>query len=135
MNELPIRRPQKAVLIGPIQQENLALQYLAASARRAGHLVEVVSYNDRAELDQAVEQAPETVAWVDTNCRSAGIGCVDCKKKRLERLLPEQEKMRERREKLLARPGEVEELVQLGNSKARAVAQRTMEQVRAAMKL
>jgi tryptophanyl-tRNA synthetase len=77
----------------------------------------------------------ETVAWVDTNCRTAGIGCVDCKKKLLERLLPEQEKMRERREKLLARPGEVEELVQLGNAKARAVAQRTMEEVRAAMKL
>jgi tryptophanyl-tRNA synthetase len=77
----------------------------------------------------------ETVGWVDTNCRSAGIGCVDCKKKLLERLLPEQEKMRERREKLLARPGEVEELVQLGNAKARAVAQRTMEEVRAAMKL
>jgi len=77
----------------------------------------------------------ETVGWVDTNCRSAGIGCVDCKKKLLERLLPEQEKMRERRERLLARPGEVEDLVQLGNSKARAVAQRTMEEVRAAMKL
>jgi tryptophanyl-tRNA synthetase len=77
----------------------------------------------------------ETVAWVDTNCRSAGIGCVDCKKKLLERLLPEQEKMRERRERLLARPQEVEELVQLGNSKARAAAQRTMDEVRAAMKL
>lgn len=77
----------------------------------------------------------ETVGWVDTNCRSAGIGCVDCKKKLLERLLPEQEKMRERRDRLLARPGEVEELVQLGNAKARAVAQRTMEEVRAAMKL
>jgi tryptophanyl-tRNA synthetase len=82
-----------------------------------------------------IYSTPETVAWVDTNCRTAGIGCVDCKKKLLERLLPEQEKMRERREKLLARPGEVEELVQLGNSKARAVAQRTMEEVRAAMKL
>ncbi|MBK8255496.1 MAG: B12-binding domain-containing radical SAM protein [Polyangiaceae bacterium] len=51
------RRLQKAVLIGPIQQENLALQYLAASARRAGHQVEVVAYNDRAELDQTVERA------------------------------------------------------------------------------
>src|SRR5512144_1673960 len=82
-----------------------------------------------------IYSTPETVGWVDVNCRSAGIGCVDCKKKLLERLLPEQEKMRERREALLARPGEVEELVQLGNSKARAVAQRTMEEVRAAMKL
>ena len=82
-----------------------------------------------------IYSTPETIGWVDRECRVAGIGCVDCKKKLLERLLPEQEKMRERREKLLARPQEVEELVELGNSKARAVAQRTMEDVRAAMKL
>jgi tryptophanyl-tRNA synthetase len=77
----------------------------------------------------------ETVAWVDANCRSAGIGCVDCKKKLLEKLEPDQERMRERREALLARPGDLDELVQLGNAKARAVAQATMAQVRAAMKL
>jgi anaerobic magnesium-protoporphyrin IX monomethyl ester cyclase len=49
-------KPQKAVLVGPIQQENLALQYLAASARRAGHEAVVIAYNDRAELDAAVAQ-------------------------------------------------------------------------------
>ncbi len=77
----------------------------------------------------------ETCQWVDTNCRSAGIGCVDCKKKLLERLEPEQEKMRARREALLARPKDLDDLVQLGNGKARARAQATMAQVRAAMKL
>ncbi|HSD19916.1 MAG TPA: tryptophan--tRNA ligase [Anaeromyxobacter sp.] len=82
-----------------------------------------------------VTSAPETVTWVDENCRTAGIGCVDCKKKLLERLLPEQERMRERREALLARPGDVDALVQLGTSKARAVAARNMEEVRGAMKL
>jgi tryptophanyl-tRNA synthetase len=82
-----------------------------------------------------IYSSPETVGWVDENCRSAGIGCVDCKKKLLERLGPEQEKMQARRETLLARPQELEELVQLGNAKARAVAQRTMLDVRAAMKL
>jgi len=78
---------------------------------------------------------PETVTWVDTNCRSAGIGCVDCKKKLLEKLEPDQERMRERREALLARPQDLDDLVQLGNQKARAVAGQTMEQVRHAMKL
>ena len=77
----------------------------------------------------------DTVAWVDQNCRTAGIGCVDCKRKLLERLGPDQERLRERREALLARPGDVEELVQLGTKKARTVAARTMEEVRAAMKL
>lgn len=49
-------RAQRAVLVGPIQQENLALQYLAAAARRAGHEAEVIAYNDRADLDAAVER-------------------------------------------------------------------------------
>jgi tryptophanyl-tRNA synthetase len=77
----------------------------------------------------------DTIAWVDTNCRTAGIGCVDCKRKLLEKLLPQQEEMRARREALLARPQELDELVQLGTRKARGVAERTMAQVRAAMKL
>jgi tryptophanyl-tRNA synthetase len=76
-----------------------------------------------------------TVDWVDQNCRTAGIGCVDCKRKLLEKLGPEQERLRARREALLARPGEVEELVELGTRRARGVAARTMEEVRAAMKL
>ncbi len=82
-----------------------------------------------------VTSDPETIAWADQNCRIAGIGCVDCKKKLLEKLLPAQEKIRERRESLLARPKDVDELVQLGTRKARTVAQRTMEEVRQAMKL
>jgi tryptophanyl-tRNA synthetase len=82
-----------------------------------------------------VYSTPETIAWMYEGCRSAGIGCVDCKKKLLEKLGPAQEALRERREALLARPQEVEELVQLGTRKARAAAARTMEEVRAAMKL
>ncbi len=77
----------------------------------------------------------ETCGWVDTNCRTAGIGCVDCKKKLLERLEPEQERMRAKREALLARPKDLDDLVQLGNQKARTRAQATMAEVRAAMKL
>jgi tryptophanyl-tRNA synthetase len=77
----------------------------------------------------------EAVSWVDQNCRTAGIGCVDCKRKLLERLEPDQERMRARREALLARPGDLDDLVRLGNQKARAVAEETMEHVRAAMKL
>jgi tryptophanyl-tRNA synthetase len=82
-----------------------------------------------------VYSTPETLAWMYEGCRSAGIGCVDCKKRLLEKLGPAQEALRERREALLARPQEVEELVQLGTRKAQAAAARTMEEVRAAMKL
>lgn len=82
-----------------------------------------------------VTSTTDTISWVDTNCRTAGIGCVDCKKKLLERLLPEQERIRERREALLGRPKDVDDLVQLGTRKARGVAESTMAQVRQAMKL
>jgi len=58
-------KPQRAVLVGPIQQENLALQYLAAAARRAGHHAEVVPYSYRSDLDAALrrtlEAAPDLV--------------------------------------------------------------------------
>ena len=77
----------------------------------------------------------ETVTWADTNCRTAGIGCVDCKKKLLTRLVPDQERLRERREALLARPDEVRDVVRDGIRRAREEASRTMEEVRRAMSL
>jgi tryptophanyl-tRNA synthetase len=76
-----------------------------------------------------------TNAWVDQGCRTAGIGCVECKRKLLETLLPAQERMREKREALLARPKDLDDLVALGNAKARESAERTMVQVREAMKI
>jgi tryptophanyl-tRNA synthetase len=82
-----------------------------------------------------VYSTPDTVEWVDTNCRTAGIGCVDCKKKLLEKLAPDQERMRERREALLARPKDLDDIVHLGNKRAGDVAEKTMVQVREAMRI
>lgn len=57
--------PQSVVLVGPIQQENLALQYLAAAVERAGHRAELVAYSYRSELEGAVQavldRAPDVV--------------------------------------------------------------------------
>ena len=50
----------RALLIGPIQQENLALQYLAGALRAAGHEAEVVPYSYRSELEAAVRRVIET---------------------------------------------------------------------------
>lgn len=47
-------RPQRVVLLGPIQQEPLALQYLAAAVRQAGHDAHVVPYSNRAGLEAAL---------------------------------------------------------------------------------
>ena len=78
---------------------------------------------------------PERVEFVDRECRSAGIGCVDCKKMLLQNLLPVLEKHRAARQELERTPGRVDELVRLGTEKARAIAEETMVKVRAAMKL
>ena len=78
---------------------------------------------------------PQTVELVDRECRSAGIGCVDCKKMLLENLIPSLEKHRAARAELDRNPGRIDELVQLGTKKATAVAEQTMTAVRAAVKL
>src|SRR5438270_2672163 len=79
--------------------------------------------------------SPERVEFVDKECRSAGIGCVDCKKMLLESLLPVLEKHRAARQELERNPGRVDDLVRLGTEKARGIAEQTMVKVRAAMKL
>jgi len=56
---------------------------------------------------------PQTVELVDRECRTAGIGCVDCKKMLLQNLIPALEKHRAARAELDRNPGRVDELVQL----------------------
>ncbi len=69
-------------------------------------------------------------AWVREGCTTAGIGCVDCKGRLAERMLEHFAGYRERRAALLAAPGRVDEILTAGAEKARAVAQRTMTEVR-----
>ncbi|HXN55280.1 MAG TPA: tryptophan--tRNA ligase [Myxococcales bacterium] len=78
---------------------------------------------------------PERVELVDRECRSAGIGCVDCKKMLLESLVPALEQHRAARAELDRNPGRIDELVQVGTQKARLAAETTMEAVREAMHL
>jgi tryptophanyl-tRNA synthetase len=78
---------------------------------------------------------PERVAEVDAGCRSAGIGCVDCKKWLLESLLPAQAQLRERREAVLADPTRVDDAIAAGNARAKQAAGETLDLVRSAMKL
>ncbi len=77
----------------------------------------------------------ETVDMVSTECRKAGIGCFDCKKKVAESILRRTEPVRLGIEENLARPGDLEDVLQAGSARARAVAQATMGEVREAMKL
>jgi tryptophanyl-tRNA synthetase len=76
-----------------------------------------------------------TVEMVNSECRKAGIGCFDCKKKVAESILRRTEPVRQGIEENLSRPHDIEAVLQQGSSRARAVAQATMGEVREAMKL
>ncbi len=77
----------------------------------------------------------ETADMVERECKSAGIGCVDCKKLLIQNLTPALEKHRAARAELDRNPGRIDELVQLGTQKASRVAEETMVKVRDAVKL
>jgi tryptophanyl-tRNA synthetase len=73
--------------------------------------------------------------WVQKGCRSAGIGCLECKQPVIDGILSEQAPMRERAQAYLDDPKLVRNIIADGNAKARKLAQETMRDVRAAMGL
>jgi len=77
----------------------------------------------------------ETQAWAAHGCRTAEIGCIDCKRGLLKHLLPILEPIAAKRRKLEAKPEEAKEILQHGNKAARQVAEVTMSGVREAMLL
>jgi tryptophanyl-tRNA synthetase len=70
-----------------------------------------------------------------TGCRTAGIGCLDCKEVLLKHMLPRLGEIRERREHFAARPRDVVEVLREGSRRARATAAATMQEVRQAVGL
>jgi len=66
-------------------------------------------------------------------CRTAGIGCLECKAVVIERLLDLLGPYRERRAEFEGHPSRILEILDEGNRQARAVAQKTMAEVRAAL--
>ncbi len=73
--------------------------------------------------------------WVQQGCRSAGIGCLECKQPVIDGIRREQAPMHERAQTYLDHPGLVRDIVNEGNAKARKLAQETMRDVREAMGL
>ena len=73
--------------------------------------------------------------WVEEGCRSAGIGCLECKEPVIAAVLAELAPMRERAQKYLDDPTLVRNIVADGCEKARRLAHETMREVREAMGL
>ena len=74
-------------------------------------------------------------AWVKSGCSSAAIGCLECKQPVIDKVLIEQEPMRERARMYTDNPSLVRNIIADGCEKARELACDTMRDVRAAMGL
>jgi tryptophanyl-tRNA synthetase len=84
---------------------------------------------------QLVYSDEPTREWVQTGCRSAGIGCLECKQPVIDAILAEQQGFHERAQPYLDDPSLLRNIVADGCDKARKIAQETMREVREAMGL
>jgi tryptophanyl-tRNA synthetase len=75
----------------------------------------------------------ETLEWAAQGCRTAGIGCIECKAKMADHLITWIAPIRERRLEYEKRPGRVLEIIDAGSKTARRHAQETMVRVREAV--
>jgi tryptophanyl-tRNA synthetase len=76
---------------------------------------------------------PTTVEHVATQCRTAGWGCIDCKKVLAESIETELVPIRRRAAELAAKPALVEEALAAGGDRCRAIARETIDEVRERM--
>ena len=86
------------------------------------------------ELHQ-VYSGDDTKAWVQEGCRSAGIGCLDCKGPIIAAVLDELAPIRERAAEYEANRNLVRNIISEGCDQARDVARQTLNEVRQAMGL
>lgn len=77
-----------------------------------------------------VVSTPEVIAQVDDGCRTAKIGCGDCKKMLAESLEVELVPIRARAQELHANPDKVNQILGDGGARCRAIADTTMREVR-----
>ena len=76
---------------------------------------------------------PDVIAWADQGCRTAGIGCVDCKKAMADNLVQWIEPIQARRKEFEAHPQQVWDILDAGSKKAQKAARKTMKRVRNAI--
>jgi tryptophanyl-tRNA synthetase len=76
---------------------------------------------------------PPTLEWSANGCRTAGIGCIECKSAMADNLIKWIEPVRARRLEFEKEPAKVLRILNAGSDRARDVAQKTMSRVREAV--
>lgn len=79
--------------------------------------------------------SPETHAWIEEGCKSAAIGCTDCKQPLIEAVLAELAPIREHAAEYASDLPAVRDIIEEGCSAAREVARATLQEVREVMGL
>ncbi len=82
-----------------------------------------------------IYSSPQTVAEIDRDCRVAAIGCRDCKKKLIDRVIEYLTPIQQQRFYYLSHSKMVEEIIHEGTVRAKQVAEQTMVEVREAMRV
>jgi tryptophanyl-tRNA synthetase len=72
---------------------------------------------------------PGVIVWSDQGCRTAGIGCVECKNAMADNLVKWIEPIQTRRKEFEAHPQQVWDILDAGSEQARKAAKRTMKRV------
>lgn len=75
----------------------------------------------------------QTKEWVDKGCRSAGIGCIECKGPLIDSIVAEQKPIIERFKELESHPEIVLNVIRESTAQARKVAQQTLTEVKSAI--
>ena len=75
----------------------------------------------------------ETVRKVDVGCRTAGIGCIECKKWMYDHMETVLAPIRARRKEIVERGVSVRQILGEGTERARAIAEKKMKEVREAV--
>ena len=78
---------------------------------------------------------PDEIEYVSKGCRTAGIGCLECKKVMIKHVIDDLAPVREKRAVYESKPEEVEAVLASGNRTAQQQASETMTEVREALGL
>ena len=82
-----------------------------------------------------VFSSTETQSWASEGCRTAGIGCIECKQRLADHMVAALSPVHERRKHYESRPDEVRDILIDGGQRAREVADETMAEVRSSVGL
>ena len=82
-----------------------------------------------------VYSSADVVKQVDQDCRTAAIGCIDCKRQVADAMVERYGPMWDKRATILQHPEQTQEMVEVGRKRASHVAYETMQEVKTAMKI